>query len=31
MINPRGYRSKYELIKDAPVSTTTSTNTNINS
>ena len=31
MINPRGYRSKYELVKDVPVPTTTSNNTNINS
>src|ERR671920_140272 len=31
MINPRGYRSKYELVKDVPVPTSTSNNTNINS
>jgi precorrin-3B C17-methyltransferase len=31
MINPRGYRSKYELVKDVAVPTPTSNNTNINS
>src|SRR5215208_3904954 len=31
MINPRGYRSKYELVKDVPVPTSTSTNMNSNS
>jgi precorrin-3B C17-methyltransferase len=30
MINPRGYRSKYDLIKEVPVATT-STNNNSNS
>jgi hypothetical protein len=30
MINPRGYRSKYDLVKEVPV-TTSSTNTNSNS
>src|ERR671919_2867078 len=31
MINPRGYRSKYDLIKEVPVATTSTNNTNINS
>ena len=30
MINPRGYRSKYDLVKEVPVATT-STNNNSNS